>query len=93
MQVMLAHALWKSGAKPPAGSPKLFDFTFKLALEKMMIQFKLEQAHEHSNYRYVQARQRRPPPAPTFVARASCCAPCALSHTRGACRLILHGAS
>lgn len=31
-----------------------FCVQFKLALEKMMIQFKLEQDHEHSNYRYVQ---------------------------------------
>eukprot|EP00037_Helgoeca_nana_P014120 m.131056 g.131056 ORF g.131056 m.131056 type:complete len:577 (+) comp22400_c0_seq1:346-2076(+) len=52
--VLLAHALWESNATAPAGTPKLFDFTFKLALEKMVIQFKLEQDHEHSNYRYVQ---------------------------------------
>jgi meiotically up-regulated gene 157 (Mug157) protein len=52
--VLLAHALWKSGATAPDDAPPLFDFSFKLALEKMMIQFRLEQDHEHSNYRYVQ---------------------------------------
>ena len=52
--VFLAHALFKSKAKAPADAPPLFDFAFKLALEKMMVQFKLEQDHEHSNYRYVQ---------------------------------------
>jgi meiotically up-regulated gene 157 (Mug157) protein len=52
--VLLAHELWKSNATVPPDAPQLFDFTFKLALEKMMIQFKLEQDHEHSNYRYVQ---------------------------------------
>jgi hypothetical protein len=52
--VLLAHSLWQSKAAAPADAPKLFDPLFKLALEKMMIQFKLEQDHEHSNYRYVQ---------------------------------------
>jgi meiotically up-regulated gene 157 (Mug157) protein len=50
----LAHGLWKSGASAPNGTPPLFDFAFKLALEKMVVQYKLEQDHENSTYRYRQ---------------------------------------
>ena len=41
--VFLAHALYKSGAQPPDGAPPLFDFSFKLALEKMLIQVGIAQ--------------------------------------------------
>ena len=42
------------GAAAPPGTPPLFDFAFKLALEKMVVQLRLEQDHEDSVYRYVQ---------------------------------------
>jgi meiotically up-regulated gene 157 (Mug157) protein len=50
-----ATATTSGGAfKPAAPPPAAFDSAFKLALERMIVQFTLEQDHEDSLYRYVQ---------------------------------------
>lgn len=44
----LAHALWEA-----TGSSKGLDWAFKLAAEKALVQWVLEQAHNYSTYTYV----------------------------------------